>query len=75
MGPVKQSKTLLTDGQTEIINLIVGLVTRNPPNDIHVFKKKYLYDIILVLSVRTLLRRVNVHKKQVQEVNPGPSDH
>ena len=36
VGPVKQSKTLLTDGQTdgqtEIINLIVGLVTRNPPN-------------------------------------------
>ena len=43
VGPVKQSKTLLTDGrmdrrtdgrtdgQTEIINLIVGLVTRNPP--------------------------------------------
>ena len=41
VGPVKQSKTLLTDGrtdrrtdgQTEIINLIVGLVTRNPPKN------------------------------------------
>ena len=37
VGPVKQSKTLLTDGRTdgrtEIINLIVGLVTRNPPKN------------------------------------------
>ena len=34
VGPVKQSKPYWrTDGQTEIINLIVGLVTRNPPKN------------------------------------------
>ena len=37
VGPIKQSRTLRTDGQTdgqtEIINLIVGLVTRNPPKN------------------------------------------
>ena len=50
VGPVKQSKTLLTDGQTdgrtdgqtEIINLIVGLVTRNPPKNLLNFKIKII---------------------------------
>ena len=38
MGPVKQSKPYgQTDGWMEIVNLIVGLVTRNPPkNDLQV---------------------------------------
>ena len=37
VGPCQTIKTLLTDGQTEIINLIVGLVTRNPPKNIYLY--------------------------------------
>ena len=36
------TKTLLTDGQMEIINLIGGLVTRNPPKNIrHMHTNNY----------------------------------